>query len=78
MIPIAHNPILHAPLNTLTIISATNNSIHLMYKLYAIIKVLLWMLNVSVLVMFMAQNYFHTLLFVNVYAAQTYLKYFKL
>ena len=37
------------PLNTLMIISVTNNSIHLAYKLYAIIKVLLWVLNVNFL-----------------------------
>ena len=53
---------LHDFLNTLTVISVTNNSIHLAYKLYAFIKVLLWMLNITGLVVFTAQNFFQTLL----------------
>ena len=70
--------LLHARLNTLTIISVTNNSICLVYKLYAIIKLLLWMLNVNGLVMFTTQKYLQTLLFANVYVALTHLQYFKL
>ena len=70
--------LLHVPLNTLTIISVKNNSIHLTYKLYAIVKVLLWMLNVSGLVVLTTQKYLQTLLFENVYVALTYLQYFKL
>ena len=70
--------LLHVPLNTLTIISVQNNSIHLTYKLYAIVKVLLWMLNVSGLVVLTTQKYLQTLLFENVYVALTYLQYFKL
>ena len=49
---------LHDFLNTLTVISVTNNSIHLAYKLYAFIKVLLWMLNITGLVVFTAQIFF--------------------
>ena len=59
-------------------ISVTNNSIHLAYKLYAIIKVLLWMLNVSGLVVFTTEKYLQTLLFANAYVALTYLQYLKL
>ena len=70
--------LLYAPLNTLTIISVTDNSIHLVHKLHAIIKVLLWMLNVSGLVVFTMQKYLQTLLFANIYVALTYLQYFKL
>ena len=70
--------LLHVPPNTLTIISVKNNSIHLTYKLYAIVKVLLWMLNVSGLVVLTTQKYLQTLLFENVYVALTYLQYFKL
>ena len=43
MVPIS---LLHASVNTLTIISVTHNSIYLAYKLYAIIKRVSWMLNV--------------------------------
>ena len=63
--------LLHAPLNTLTINSVTNNPIHLAYKLYAIIKVFLWMLNVSDLIVFRTPKYLQTLLFANVYVALT-------
>ena len=42
--------ILHAPLNTLTIIYVINNFIHLACKLYVFRKALLWMLNVRGLV----------------------------
>ena len=70
--------LLHARLNTLTIISVTNNSICVVYKLYAIIKLLLWMLNVNGLVVFTTQKYLQTLLFANVYVALTHLQYFKL
>ena len=39
--------------NIFKTVSVTNNSIHIAYKLHAIIKVYLWMLNVSGLVVFM-------------------------
>ena len=70
-----HCPI-YVPLNTL--FSVTSNSIHLSYKMYTIIKVLLWMLNVSSLLMSKTQNYFQTLQLANTYVALTYLQYFKL
>ena len=43
--------------HTLAITSVTNNPIQLAYKLYAIIKVFLWMQNVSGVVVFTRQKY---------------------